>query len=184
MCDCADGTGSSRHLLERVVKPPLRLHQGRLRHFGRVLKAIGQACDPTVDVPQQLLAISQGGTRRIEGLFDAIGQRCDAAIDTRHQLLEGGQVVIEGAQDGEHLGGVHQLIEALHGPQQVGEELVEGQLLDPLKEALGCGGRLGEGRGNRRDLWHVTLAADQPRRGAGMEAEFHEQLAGHKTLGL
>ena len=52
------------------------------------LDAAGQACDPTIDMPQQLLAVSQGGTRRIEGGFDAISQWGDAAIDMPHQLLD------------------------------------------------------------------------------------------------
>ena len=71
-----------QRLAELGVEPPLRLHQGRLRQLGRVLEAVGQARDPTVDVPQELLAVSQGGTRRPEGLLDAIGQRGDVAIDT------------------------------------------------------------------------------------------------------
>ena len=55
--------------------------------------------------------------------------------------------MIEGAEDGEHLGGIDQLIEALHGPQQVGEELVEGQLLDPLNEPLDRCRRFGQAIG-------------------------------------
>ena len=80
-----EGTGGRRDLPEWIVELPLRLHEGLLRHFGRIIEAIGQACNPPVDVPQDLLAVSQGGTCRPKGLFDAIGQR--STIDVKEMFL-------------------------------------------------------------------------------------------------
>ena len=66
-----------------------------------------------------------------------VQQASDLAVDPLRKLLRGGDGVCCGAQEVGDLRGVHQPIEPLGDPQDVGEELVQGQLLELLQHLLG-----------------------------------------------